>query len=248
MTSLGGSERISVTEVVDALSTLEIPIAILNACESGRDVGIHGNIAKTLASKGVSVVVAMSFQVTVEAAVLFVTTLYSSLLQSGTGFVQAISNARDALRQHRARRARFYRTIDVQDWIVPVVYTAVNPQESIFDDHVPSKSARPVIRSTNESWTGFVGRDMDIFRIESQLLENKKNNIVLLRGAAGIGKTFFLRYLGDWWQRTGLIKSTIFLDFESNINTVEEICRRIAEIILPNGFSENPKYEVSRHN
>ena len=45
----------------------------------------------------------------------------------------------------------------------------------------------------------FVGRDLDILRIEKALA---RHNMLLLQGMGGTGKTTLLNFLREWWEKT----------------------------------------------
>ena len=52
---------------------------------------------------------------------------------------------------------------------------------------------------------GFVGRDLDVLTIETKLLS--QNNLLLIQGMGGTGKTTLLHHLGEWWQLTHFIEA-----------------------------------------
>ncbi|MCB8967479.1 MAG: CHAT domain-containing protein [Ardenticatenaceae bacterium] len=78
-----GSRDLVADEVIAALlQSHQIPIAILNACQSGMQVGeSETSLGSRLMAAGVqTAVAAMGYSVTVSAAVLFMTHLYQHLL------------------------------------------------------------------------------------------------------------------------------------------------------------------------
>src|SRR5206468_2445719 len=64
---------------------------------------------------------AMGYSVTVSAAELLMKTLYERLFQK-TPLPSAIRMARRELYNSKSRRAAFGRTIELEDWPLPVVY------------------------------------------------------------------------------------------------------------------------------
>src|SRR5260221_5277116 len=70
---------------------------------------------------GVQLVLAMGYSVTVSAAELLMKTLYQHLF-AGEELSAAIRHARTELYNHKARRAYFEQQIDLEDWLLPVVY------------------------------------------------------------------------------------------------------------------------------
>jgi hypothetical protein len=230
--------------VAKAVSAAGIPVAILNACESARDINGHGNLAKIFISHGLSIVLAMSFQVSVKTAVTFMSHFYSALMISGQMFQTALFSARDQLRRDRVRPARFDREVEMDDWIIPVVYKSAVFELSTFE---PSRLQRraPIVPVT--SVPQVFGRDLDILRIELQLLEKKSTNIMLLRGMAGIGKTTLLQYLSDWWKETGFIEDAIVVDCREGLKRADEVCRRIDAVLHSRNNTASEDLEVRLH-
>jgi ABC-type lipoprotein export system ATPase subunit len=54
----------------------------------------------------------------------------------------------------------------------------------------------------------FVGRDLDILRIEKGLY---RHNVLLLQGMGGTGKTTLLNFLREWWQKTHFADHIFYL-------------------------------------
>ncbi len=77
---------------------------------------------------------------------------------------------------------------------------------------------------------GFVGRDLDILRIERRLL--LKRNLLLVRGMGGAGKTTLLRHLGAWWRTTGLVEHVFTFGYEERAWTRQQILFEIAQQLL----------------
>ena len=67
---------------------------------------------------------------------------------------------------------------------------------------------------------GFVGRDLEILKIEKALLEH---NVLLLRGMGGTGKTTLLNYLREWWQRTNFAVDVFYFAYDEKAWTLEQI-------------------------
>ena len=66
-------------------------------------------------------------------------------------------------------------------------------------------------RAPNTTY-GFVGRDLDVLRIERRLLSQR--NILLIRGMVGAGKTTLLHHLGAWWQTTGFVDQVFYFGYD----------------------------------
>ncbi len=58
---------------------------------------------------------------------------------------------------------------------------------------------------------GFVGRDLEILKVEKALL---RHNILLLQGMGGTGKTTLLNYLREWWQTTHFAKDVFYFGYD----------------------------------
>ncbi|KAH7141567.1 hypothetical protein B0J13DRAFT_637333 [Dactylonectria estremocensis] len=85
------------------------------------------------------------------------------------------------------------------------------------------------------------GRDADIHLLEAQLLspstysaqqlpQFRRPTVMLVHGAAGVGKSAFVRYLCWWWKATQLVQDSFYLDADAGYykNTVRYMLRRVA--------------------
>ena len=201
-------------ELAQLLREYQIPIALLNACQSGKQIGeSETSLGSRLLQAGVQTVIAMGYSVTVSGAALMMQTLYRSLLERQDLLI-ALQEARLALRNEPQRRAYFNQQIRLEDWLLPVVYQPggeVPTRLPLRPETLPEQGERLSREQTRyqapEPTYGFVGRDVDILEIEKRLLsqsEGKARNLLLVRGLGGAGKTTLLRHLGEWWQKTGI--------------------------------------------
>lgn len=249
----GTSEPVSATELAKLLVKHQIPVALLNACQSGTipeavedeeaaEVEAHpqgaapaleqreSSLGLHLMQAGVQVVLAMSYAVTVSAARLLMTALYQHLF-SREPLAIAIRAARAVLADHKAREATFKRKIDLEDWLLPVVYQnqevqlAVRPftaeEEQRYYEQEAKRYQEP------ETTYGFFGRDIDVLEIERSLLTRR--NILLLRGMGGAGKTTLLRHLGSWWQTTHLVEQVFYFGYDERAWSSQDLVRAMAE-------------------
>ncbi|NJR67735.1 MAG: CHAT domain-containing protein [Synechococcales cyanobacterium CRU_2_2] len=180
----GAGRAIAVTaqELSDRLKQYGILACVLNACQSGKQVGgplatnsggtepnaIDGretSLGARLMDAGMQVVVAMAYSVTVSAAKLLVEELYRELL-GGRGFDRAMRLARRELYEKKGRGAYFGQRVELEDWLLPVVYRnqAVDlklrrmyPEE--VEAHFTAKAARFRFGQQFRTEYGFVGRD-----------------------------------------------------------------------------------------
>ncbi len=76
---------------------------------------------------------------------------------------------------------------------------------------------------------GFIGRDLDILRIERRLL---RHNVLLIRGMGGAGKTTLLRHLAEWWTTTGLVERVFYYGYDERAWTRQQILHDLAGKVL----------------
>jgi hypothetical protein len=194
----------------------KIPVVILNACESAREIDGGGNLAKTLACKGVPIVIGMAFEISVESAVTYASRFYSSFL-SGDPFYTSAWKARSALRNNKERDGRYLRKVEIDDWIAPVIFSGKFVQIELLG---VSRSKLQQLQPSTSQNLQLYGRDVDILEIETLLLDRKR--ILVLDGLAGIGKSYFLKYLSVWWQSTGFIKGTVHVDLQNGVTKLND--------------------------
>jgi hypothetical protein len=227
-------DRVEASELADLLVTHQVPVAILNACQSGKQIGAsETSLGSRLMQAGVQLVLAMGYSVTVSAAELLMQTLYQHLF-AGEELSAAIRHARTELYNHKARRAYFEQQIDLEDWLLPVVYqnqpVQVQPREFTPGERAAwfERKAEEEQRYTPpEPHYGFVGRDLDILEIERRLL--LKRNLLLVRGMGGAGKTTLLRHLGAWWHTTGFVERVFYFGYDEKAWTLEQIMMEMAQ-------------------
>jgi tetratricopeptide (TPR) repeat protein len=177
----------------------------------------------------------MGYSITVSAAALLMKTLYSRLFVRDS-LSLAIRHARNELYNDKKRRVYSAQLIDLEDWLLPVVYQnrpvqltvrELTPQENTtYYEHKAqlARSAPP------EPTYGFIGRDLDILRIERRLL--LKRNLLLVRGMGGAGKTTLMRHLSTWWHTTGLVERVFYFGYDEHAWTRQQIIVEIAQRLL----------------
>jgi len=225
-------------ELADLLKTHQAPIAVLNACQSGMQVGVsETSLAAQLMTAGVQVALGMSYSVTVSAAQLLMTTLYEELFR-GIDLAPALRRGRLELFNRKGRRAYFDQTIDLEDWLLPVVYQNQPARVETRDFTAEERQAHYERRARRfpfpEPLYGFVGRDLDILEIEKRLLRTDPtpHNLLLVRGMGGAGKTTLLRHLGAWWQATGFVDQVFYFGYDEKAHTRQQILHAVAEQLL----------------
>ena len=268
----GKADPIEAKELADLLTGKGIPVCILNACQSGKQVktppaplskggegqddsltpplarGVGGvnpddsretSLGSRLMAAGMQMVVAMGYSVTVTAASLLMEKLYRELFDN-KGITEAIRLGRRELFNRKSRRAYFNQTIDLEDWLLPVVYCnqSVNLNLREFTPEEEEKffeSLGSQYRFTQPEY-GFVGRDLEILKIEKALL---RHNILLLQGMGGTGKTTLLNYLREWWQTTHFAEDVFYFGYDQKAWT-------LAQILFEIGKRVYDRFELSR--
>ena len=178
----------------------------------------------------------MSYKVTAKAAAQFTTELYTSLT-SGEGIDGAVHAARKSLMQENERRGRYGHPVNLEDWLVPVVYK--DEALSLSSFVILSGERRNTSVGTRPN---FFGRDNDIFAIEMRLTSQP---FMLLEGMLGVGKSYLLRYLSEWWRNTGFVKNVVFIDFGEVMKTTGQICKQIVSELSPGiPIHSESQYEV----
>lgn len=192
---------------------------------------------------------AMAYKVVEEAVELFMSAFYQSLLVNGTSVESASRIARLGLIRNRQRRAIYMYNVNLSDHIVPVLYTSVasgsplsqtegakadSTTLSYLDKTLTSiKSLSPLKQRGTMSLDSvgqvLMGRDIDILSLESVLAASR---LVLLNGQGGCGKSEFLRHACQWWQASGWIKGSAYVDFRDGSllswqACVDQICTQL---------------------
>jgi len=233
----GVAHPVQAETVASLLADHRVPVAVLNACQSAMQTISEAGLAQRLAEAGVPVTVGMAYSVTVTAAEKSMPVLYEQLSE-GADPVAAVHAARRELFEHRSRRAYFDQELDLEDWMLPVVFgqrplqvglrAMTDTEQGEFYERSATVGDEPAIEY------GFVGRDLDIQAVERRLLTGKDNNELLVRGMAGAGKSTLLTHLGWWWQRTGLAGQVFRFSYEDRAWTAHQIVREIrAKLFTP---------------
>ncbi|MEM7537288.1 MAG: CHAT domain-containing protein, partial [Chloroflexota bacterium] len=244
----GTPDPVEASELAELLKTHQIPVAILNACQSGkergqkRETGVSGaNIIETtetslgsqLMQAGMQMVLAMAYSVTVSAAEIVMGQLYTQLFAK-QDLTTAIRRARLELHNRKARRAYFDQTIALEDWLLPVVYQnqplTLQPRDFTQDERVAFYTQQAMRYRAPTPTYDFVGRDLDILYLEKRLLT--QGNVLLLRGMGGAGKTTLLHHLGEWWQTTGFVEQVFYFGYDSKAWTRQQIMDSIGRQLL----------------
>jgi tetratricopeptide (TPR) repeat protein len=161
-------DPVEASEMAQLLLMYRIPIAILNACQSGKYIGKdETSLGSRLIEAGVQTVLAMGYSVTVSAAELLMPVLYRELLKEDSGLSSALCLARQELADRKQRRAFFNQQIELEDWVLPIVYQNQDVRFAVQQMTPQQKTAFlqqqvQQYRPPQQPGYGFVGRDVDI--------------------------------------------------------------------------------------
>ena len=250
----GMEVAVTAQEMSDRLSKYRIPACVLNACESGKQrreslVNNSGgdeesvvldsretSLGARLMDAGMQMVVAMAYSVTVDAARLLVTQLYGELFGS-VSLERALQKARRELYARKGRSVYFGQRVELEDWLLPVVYRngvvdlklrRMYPEEET--EYFTRRAMRFQFGNQFATEYGFVGRDLEILKLEKGLIRN--GNILMLYGMGGTGKTTLLRYLQDWWVQTGFVEGVSYFGYDQRAWKLEQILFTIAQDVM----------------
>ncbi|MCU7243138.1 MAG: tetratricopeptide repeat protein [Microcystis aeruginosa WS75] len=231
----GQATPVEATELANLLTGKNIPICILNACQSAKQISQESedyretSLGSRLMTAGMQAVVAMGYSVTVSAAKLMMKPIYQQLL-NGKDLTEAMRKGRLELFNNKQRRAYYNTIIDLEDWLLPVIYcrSKINlnlrpftpEEEEKYWEHIGNQYVFPLPEY------GFVGRDLEILKMEKALL---KHNILLLKGMGGTGKTTLLNYLREWWQKTNWATHIFYFGYDRKAWTLEQIVYEIGQ-------------------
>jgi tetratricopeptide (TPR) repeat protein len=229
------AQPVPAESVASVLAEHRIPVAVLNACQSAMQSDSEAGLAQQLAEAGLPVAVGMAYSVTVSAAERAMPVLYRGVAD-GDDPAAAVTAARRDLREHPGRRAYFGQELDLQDWVLPVMFGQRPLRIDLRDMTDPELAAfyerQAEVADEPPTEYGFVGRDLDIQAIEHNLLTTANNNQLLVQGMAGAGKTTLLTHMAWWWQRTGLVDRAFRFSYEDRAWTAGQIIRHIRSQLL----------------
>ncbi|MEM8723298.1 MAG: CHAT domain-containing protein [Cyanobacteria bacterium P01_G01_bin.39] len=235
---IGEYDPVEASEIADLLTGKNIPVCILNACQSGKQLNQQEaednretSLGSRLMNAGMQMVVAMSYSVTVTAAEIIMQQIYQHLFDN-QDINQAIRLGRKELYNRKARKAYYNTEIDLEDWLLPVVYcngeVNFNLREFTPEEETQYYSNLASKYEFTQPTDGFVGRDIDILLIEKALLQH---NILLLQGMGGTGKSTLLNHLREWWQVTNFAQAqdVVYIGDNKRAYTLQQIFFEISK-------------------
>ena len=210
----GGSHPVSASRMAAVLKDAGVPVAVLNACQSGA-VGkdVEAAVATRLVQEGCAAVVAMAYSVYAVAAAEFMAIFYERLF-AGDTVTAAVTAGRKRLFEKDGRPSP-KGELPLADWLIPVHYLrrdvafpqartsrpAAEPSlEALLDDLRAPGEGRDGRTGSLDPAGVFVGRDDLFYQLEAAVPLQK---VVVLYGPGGTGKTELAKAFGRWWRDTG---------------------------------------------
>ncbi|MDQ0836094.1 tetratricopeptide (TPR) repeat protein [Streptomyces achromogenes] len=181
-----------------------VHLLVMNACRSAYSEGDLGSLAQEVADAGVPGVVAMRYNVSVEAAARFADGFYGALFAGSTvGAAAGVARRRMLKEPERSAGADRF---TLQDWCVPWVHeerplTFGSGDASAAVAQAPRRSPCAWAPSPDAGDDGaLVGRDATILELDRYY---DRGRVALLSSLAGSGKTLVARTFASWYGRTG---------------------------------------------
>ncbi len=233
----GSPQVVTAAQIAQNLADCEVPIFVLNACKSAQEGEENfSSVASRLVSLGAKGVVAMAYSVYAVAAKHFIGRLYGELVR-GRSIAHAVAAGRKAILNHPQRPSPKGDKV-LRDWLVPLLYQQEPYTPFVVDNNTDIPDIDDFLEETEIGTSligfpevgayGFIGRDYDILRLERAF---RQNNIVLLQGMGGVGKTELSCGFGRWLDETqGRTGKLFFISFEHGatlINVINQVGREV---------------------
>jgi tetratricopeptide (TPR) repeat protein len=219
----GQLELVEAEDLAQVLQNSRVKLAVLTACQSAMSSAddAFSSVAARLIQGGIDAVVAMSASLLEASATLYVEAFYRAIAE-GIPAPLAQEQARQALHDEparhiiRRRRDEEGQPVELRDWWLPHFYQQrpLELRPTRPSGQLEQKSTSSVRLSESmpaEPRYGFSGRAYELLHIERFLL---RDQLVVIQGFGGIGKTALVRETADWLTRTRMYDAALFVSFE----------------------------------
>ncbi len=232
-------------ELGGVVARAAVPLVVLIPPATASDD--HGSVLPSIAQQvqraGVRGVLTMAEPVLFETTFTFLGRLYEKIL-GGMEICRAVTRSREDLLMNQLRASPIG-DIALHDWSVPILYQAssfqiltrphgdlrLNPDA--VNDQQPKADGE--IDCPDPPAYGLVGRDEEILKLDRAL---RTSAVVVLTGAAGIGKTETAAALVRWLAETGRFQGpTLCFHFDRRL-PLNRICDRVGEALPPAVWAE----------
>lgn len=225
-TETGLPSAIKAGNLANLLGTSGVQLVVLTACQSavGATDDAFSSVAMQLLRNNVDAVVAMSASVLVVTASRYVEAFYRSLA-TGTSVPVAQEMARRALhddpRRHilRRRSSEEGHPVELQDWWLPHFYQQrplILQPTPLINRHLSQHAPYPFPRLSNNLFpqpsNGLSGYARELLQVERAL---QRQQLVVLHGFSGGGKTALAHEAADWLTRTDMYDGACLISFEN---------------------------------
>ncbi|WP_406115378.1 tetratricopeptide repeat protein [Kitasatospora purpeofusca] len=195
-------------------SAARVPLVVLTTGRSAPEPGLPEAVAASrLLQGGAHSVLALPYRLDAPAAAGFLATCYERL-RTGEPVTLAVTAGRRRLAEHD-RRSSPRGALPLADWTVPVLYSRpgaalTGPDTARAVQVAATQEATGATATTEPSdhrgelapAGAFVGRDGLLLGLDAA---TRPHRVVLLHGAAGIGKTELAKAFGRWCRETGAV-------------------------------------------
>ena len=236
-TEHGQPDEIRASDLSALLRECSVPVAVLNACRSAMIGGAthdpFGSVAASLLRAGIRSVTAMSYNLYVSGAQVFLPAFYKRLFDEGS-VGPAVLAGRQKMREDRRRLCSWGR-FELQDWLLPTLY-----QQGTVDfgflrgaEHQKPKSILGELRERLGS-TEVIGRDRQLLELERAF--RRKPSGILIQGLGGIGKTTLALTFLDWLEKTGGMAHSPFWFGFDEIRSAAYVIDEIGSVLFGAAF------------
>jgi tetratricopeptide (TPR) repeat protein len=227
-----GGESISAEMLGELLSEHNIPVMVLNACQSAmvdeQAKTPFASVASSLIKAGIYSVVAMSYSLWVSGAKKFLPGFYRQLFTDGN-VAEALRLGRQEMYRNNMRDS-FIGKVKFNDWIVPVLYQQLPYENSVLPKLLPGENRTSNLPKEvlELEYDDFIGRDRAVLRLE-QAVQRQPQAGILIHGISGEGKTTLAKGFLRWLEDTnGLGSGAFWFSFE-DIHSADYIIEILAD-------------------
>jgi len=226
-------DSISAEILGELLSEHNIPVMVLNACQSAmvddRAETPFASVAPSLIKAGVYSVVAMSYSLWVSGAKTFLPGFYRQLFKDGN-VAEAMRLGRQEMYRNK-KRDSIIGKVEFNDWVVPVLYQQLpDGKNSILPKLMPSEGRGSYLpaEALELRRDDFIGRDRCILQLERAVQWQPQAGI-LIHGMSGEGKTTLAKGFLRWLEDTnGLGGGAFWFSFE-DIHSADYVIGTLAD-------------------